>query len=266
MRWLLSLLLIPICYLFLLRGKKDPLDPFQGKYYAHRGLYDDRIPENSLAAFSLAFDRGYGIEFDVHLLKDGSLAILHDSALSRMTGKTGILEGLTKDDLPHCHLKGTDQCIPTFSQVLDLCGGRQPLIIELKTQGGNADALTEAVCQALRGYEGPFCLESFDPRCLLWLKRHRPELIRGQLSENFLKQEHPAMPWPLRFAASYHLETFLTRPHFIAHKFKDRKNLSVFLIRRLYGIQGITWTVDTEADFHTALQEGWIPIFERIRP
>ena len=183
-----------------------------------------------------------------------------------MTGKPGILENLNTRDLADCHLQGTEETIPLFSQVLSLCRGRQPLILELKSHGGNAEALTQAVCRQLEGYCGPFCLESFDPRCLLWLRRNRPELIRGQLAENFLQDRHSSVPWLLRFAASFHLESFLTRPDFIAHRFRDRKTLSNFLIRRLWGIRGITWTVDTPEDLQTAEKEGWIPIFERIRP
>jgi hypothetical protein len=41
--------------------------------YAHRGLYDNQngIPENSLKAFERAVNKGYGIELDVQLSKDG---------------------------------------------------------------------------------------------------------------------------------------------------------------------------------------------------
>lgn len=41
--------------------------PFAGRMFAHRGLFtqDQRVPENSLVAFSLAAEGGYGIELDV---------------------------------------------------------------------------------------------------------------------------------------------------------------------------------------------------------
>ena len=39
----------------------------------------------------------------------------------------------------------------------------------------------------LKKYKGAYCVESFDPRCILWLKKHRPLIIRGQLSENFFR-------------------------------------------------------------------------------
>ena len=40
-----------------------------------------------MAAFASAVEHGYGIELDIHLLKDGSLAVFHDSDLKRITGK-----------------------------------------------------------------------------------------------------------------------------------------------------------------------------------
>ena len=30
-----------------------------------------------------------------------------------------------------------------------------------------------------------YCVESFDPRPLRWLRRHRPSVLRGQLSQDF---------------------------------------------------------------------------------
>ena len=87
MKFFLFFLLIS--YLFMLKGRRGHpgLKNFQHRSFAHRGLYGADVPENSLAAFEKAFDAGFGIEFDLHLLKDGNIGILHDSDLRRMTGK-----------------------------------------------------------------------------------------------------------------------------------------------------------------------------------
>ena len=265
---IVCLLILITVYLFMLRGRRGHpgLDAFRGRSFAHRGLYDEKIPENSMAAFSAAFQKGYGIEFDLHLLKDGNIGILHDSDLSRMTGKQGVLEDLTTEDLKTCFLKGTGETIPTFSQVLNLCNGRVPLIIELKSFHGNGDRLCREAVRQLEGYEGPFCLESFDPRCVRWLKKNRPELIRGQLSENFIRHDAGHISLLLRALATWQLETFWTCPDFIAHRYGERRTLSNFLIRKLWKIQGVTWTVQSQKEFDQALKEGWIPIFEGFRP
>ena len=62
--------------------------------YAHRGLHDAARPENSMAAFRAALNQGYGVELDVHLLRDGNLAVIHDSLLKRTTGEEGRVEQL----------------------------------------------------------------------------------------------------------------------------------------------------------------------------
>ena len=75
--------------------------------YAHRGLHRKGLPENSLAAFRDALDHGYGVELDVHLMKDGNLAVVHDSKLGRMCGADAVIEDLTAEDLPKLKLDYT---------------------------------------------------------------------------------------------------------------------------------------------------------------
>ena len=74
--------------LLTLRGRTGHpgLEALRGWGYAHRGLHGDGVPENSMAAFKAALDHGYGIELDIHLLKDGNLAVIHDASLKRTAG------------------------------------------------------------------------------------------------------------------------------------------------------------------------------------
>ena len=263
-----TMLVLVILYLLALRGRTGHpgLQKLRGWNYAHRGLHGNGIPENSLAAFRAAVDRGYGAEFDVHLLADGGLAVIHDSKLLRTTGKEGRVEELTTGQLKDCFLEGTTETIPTFRQVLDTYSGRAPVIIELKPLGDNFAQLCEAACAEMEGFEGPWCMESFDPRVVHWLRRNRPDIIRGQLSENYLKMPQSKLPLVLKFVLTYHLENFLCRPDFIAYDFPTRKVLSNPICRRLWGLEAVTWTLRTPEDHETALKEGWIPIFENYRP
>ena len=264
---ILLILILMILHLLCLRGRKNQpgMETLRGWFYAHRGLHDDQKPENSLAAYKAALDKGYGIEFDVHLLKDGSLAVMHDSDLKRTTGREGFMEDLTAQDLENYHLGGTDQTIPTFQQVLDLFDGQAPLIIELKTRNGNADALTEAVCQVLKDYTGPYCVESFDPRCIRYLYKHYPQIIRGQLAENAVKR-NKSVSWPVRFLCTYYLENFLTRPDFIAYRFSDRENLCLRLCHKVYHVQEVNWTIRAKEEMEAAEQAGNLVIFECFDP
>ena len=116
--------------LLLLRGRSNHpgLEALRGWSYAHRGLHGEGRAENSMSAFRAALEGGYGIELDIHLLKDGNLAVIHDSQLKRTTGADGRVEDLTIEDLKHYHLEGTEDTIPTFREVLDLYAGRRALL------------------------------------------------------------------------------------------------------------------------------------------
>ena len=238
----------------------------RGWRYAHRGLHGNGIPENSMEAFRLALEGGYGIELDIHLMKDGNLAVIHDASLKRTAGADVLIEDLNTDDLAKYPLEGTEEIIPTFRQVLELYAGKAPLIIELKAERGNHAALTEAACKAMEGYDGPWCMESFDPRCVLWLKKNRPEVIRGQLTENFLGNPQSKLPWILKLVLSWQLENFLIRPDFVAYKFADRKNVSIWLCKHLWKLQCVGWTLKSQAEQAQADAEGWISIFEGYIP
>ena len=76
--------------------------------YAHRGYHDKpRVPENSMAAFRRAIENGYGAELDVHLMRDGHLAVIHDASLKRTAGAdvllldepTAALDPLAENDI-----------------------------------------------------------------------------------------------------------------------------------------------------------------------
>ena len=237
----------------------------KGWNYAHRGLHKPGVPENSMAAFRAALEKGYGIELDIHLLKDGNLAVIHDHSLLRTTGAEENVENLTTEDLQNYRLEGTEERIPTFREVLELFDGKAPMIVELKATNTNCGALVDTAMAQLKDYKGCYCIESFDPRCIYYLKKHYPDVIRGQLTENFLSVKGK-LPWILKFMLTHQLENFLLQPDFVAYSFPHRKTFGNFLVRKLWGVQGVTWTLRNPQDHETAVAEGWIPIFENYEP
>lgn len=256
-----------LLYLLSVRGRvgHPELEKLRGWKYAHRGLHGQGCPENSMAAFRNARDCGYGVELDVHLLADGHLAVIHDSLLQRMTGFDGRIEDLTLEQMKQLRLGGTDETIPELTQVLDLFDGRAPLIVELKAYGSNHSQLCQRVCRLLEGYHGTYCLESFDPRCVYWLKKHRPDLIRGQLTENYFKRDSK-LPAVLKFILSHLMLNFLVKPDFVAYRYPDCYTFSAWVARYLWKLQGVTWTLMSKKDFDRAVDEDWIPIFEGFTP
>jgi len=265
--FLVFLAVILLLLILALKGRRNApgLELLRNWAYAHRGLHGAGIPENSMAAFQKALESGYGIELDVHLMKDGNLAVIHDSSLKRTAGADVRIEELTAEDLPNYRLEGTDEQIPLFKNVLSLFEGNAPMIVELKT-ADNYAILCQTVCDMLDQYSGVFCLESFDPRCIIWLRKHRPELIRGQLAENYLANPKNKLPYILKWALSWNLGNFLSRPDFIAYKFADSNHFTVALCRKLWHIHGVTWTLRSKEEYDTAVSKGWTPIFESFQP
>ena len=233
--------------------------------YAHRGFHDKpQLPENSLPAFRRAVEHGFGAELDIHLTKDGKLVVFHDSDLMRCTGTEGILESKTLAELRQLRLEGTDERIPLFDEVLDIFENATPLIIELKSYGGNHEALAKAAVKRLDRYKGDYCIESFDPRAIADIRKLRPGIVRGQLATNFRADPGSAPKGTAGLLTDLVLNT-LSRPDFVAYDFKYR-NQPAFIKAVRSGIQGVAWTITTPKDLKAAEALHYIPIFERFDP
>jgi len=237
--------------------------------YAHRGLHHKPVvPENSMAAFRRAVEGGFGAELDVHLMRDGKLAVIHDSSLKRTAGADVVVEDLTAEELKQYRLEGTDETIPLLEEVLTLFQDRAPLVVELKSERGNYNELTAAAVALLDKYRVRYCIESFDPRCLVWLRENRPEIVRGQLSEQFLhhKKDGATLSRTAQFVLGNLLMNYKTEPDFIAYNFEDRDCLSVRLCRKLYRVQEVNWTIRTREQMAEAERAGNLVIFEQFVP
>lgn len=246
--------------------KKTKWQHLTGWDYAHRGLYDNEhgIPENSIAAFRRAVDKGYGIELDVHLTADNQLVVFHDDTLTRMCGMNKKISSFLYSDLMQLRLLGTEEGIPLFKDVLDLIDGKVPLIIELKVDGSNQNLLCPLVWQLLSRYKGDYCIESFHPFVLQWFKRHEPQVVRGQLSCNFFK-ENPHCDIVL-FLMSNLMTNFFTHPDFIAYKYLDLDNPAVIYNRKLFHIMTVVWTIPGKPTYDRFKNKVDAMIFEGFEP
>ena len=246
--------------------KKTKWQHLTGWDYAHRGLYDNEhgIPENSMAAFRRAVDKGYGIELDVHLTADNQLVVFHDDTLTRMCGMNKKISSFLYSDLMQLRLLGTEEGIPLFKDVLELIDGKVPLIIELKVDGSNQNLLCPLVWQLLSRYKGDYCIESFHPFVLQWFKRHEPQVVRGQLSCNFFK-ENPHCDIVL-FLMSNLMTNFFTHPDFIAYKYLDLDNPAVIYNRKLFHIMTVVWTIPGKPTYDRFKNKVDVMIFEGFEP
>ncbi|MBQ9136799.1 MAG: glycerophosphodiester phosphodiesterase [Lachnospiraceae bacterium] len=256
------LLIMPRMYK---RPDKKPF--FEGILYAHRGLHDNasEAPENSMAAFEKAIEAGYGIELDVQLTKDKIPVIFHDFTLQRVCGVEGKVAEYTYEELQQFSLCGSEQKIPKLADFLKLADGRVPLIIEYKLPAMQAEVCAVAD-KLLAEYKGVYCIESFNPLALLWYRRNRKEIMRGQLAMNFLKSDEKEYPPLLYFALGHLLFNFLTKPDFIAYNHGDYKGLSRRLCRYLYRCTAVAWTIRNEAELGERKQDFDLFIFDSFVP
>ena len=266
---ILLYLLLAGLYMLSMKPKRKPKDGgfygALGQYrYAHRGLHAiaSGIPENSLRSFRLAANNGYAAELDVHLSRDGRLVVMHDESLKRTTGANANIGAVTTQVLSQLNLEGTREKVPFLEEVLPLFEGKGPVLIELKSENGNYEDLTRKVCNLLKQYPNlKYMMESFDPRVLRWLKKHRPDIIRGQLSQNFLKNRN-GLKLPAAFAMTHLMVNFLGKPDFVAYKFEDRNDLGPALCRKLWKPKMFYWTIRSQEDLDLALAEDACGIFE----
>lgn len=256
----LTLILFGV-WLFCLFPSRRKFDFFEKhKYFAHRGLHDNaETPENSLPAFALAAEKGYGIELDVHLTSDGKLIVFHDDDTTRMCGVSALPEKLTFGELRELKLLNTEEKIPLFEEVLSLVGGRVPLIVELK--GVTFDpAVCIATAEALDKYKGEYCVESFNPFFVRWWKKNRPSVIRGQLACRMPKQKSFIKKIEYTALGNMAFNAF-SRPDFVAYDLHGRRRVA-FRLARALGAIPVAWTVKNAKELETA-RKGFVGyIFE----
>ena len=235
---------------------------FRCRFYAHRGLYDNRcgVPENSLPAFRAAVEHGYGTELDVQLTSDGQVVVFHDDGLDRMCGIQGSVADYTLEELRKMRLLGTAETIPLFTEVLSvLKNGPGPVIVELKSGARNRE-LCEKTRELLSDYPGVFCIESFNPMIVRWFCKNAPEIFRGQLSQSAGDWKKKFSRPVARFLAECRF-SFLNRPDFIAYKIGVRPDRILRMRQR--GVLLVAWTSrDAEKD----ARENDAVIFEHCLP
>ena len=246
-------------------SRQSQWEPFLGVYYAHRGLHDNETeaPENSLPAFKKAVKAGYGIELDVQLTKDRVPVVFHDFTLERACGKPGKVYDYTYEELQQFPLFQSEERIPKFEEVLKVVKGKVPLIVEIKMEWMDSTVCAYAD-KLLQEYKGTYCVESFNPLALLWYRRYHNDVLRGQLSDAFLKEGEyrGALYWLLQNL----LLNWATKPDFVAYNHKYADNLSRRLCRKLYWNMAAAWTIKSQQELEAAKGEFDVFIFDSFIP
>lgn len=254
-------------YLYLIRPRlqKPEGSPFMGCCFAHRGLHSAAlgVPENSLTAFARAADAGYGIELDVQLSSDGIPVVFHDATLSRMCAIDRRVKDLTFRELSALFLANTKERIPSFAEVLSVVNGRVPLLVEIKMDSLDLN-IPAKINELLSAYQGAYCIESFHPAALWWYRRHCPKVLRGQLSTHFNVENKTLSPF--QYLLGKMVLNIFSRPDFISYNWRFRRDLSLFLCRRMYRAYTAGWVIRSERELRLCQKQFDMYIFEGFLP
>ncbi|MFA5422119.1 MAG: glycerophosphodiester phosphodiesterase family protein [Bacilli bacterium] len=242
----------------------NDLSNFLDTPLAHRGLHDERFDENSLSAFKAAVDKGYGIELDVHLIKDGTLAVVHDNCLKRVADLDRLVSDMTIEELKATQLLISKEKIPTLDEVLKVVAGRVPLLIEMKVDGPFNPSLPKTIIKSLKDYPdtNKIAIESFNPYALRWLSKNYAKLYPyGQLISFGLENISKFALWMFKSLNIRHV----SKPSFLAFDINYLPNRKIRRLRKR-GHLVVSWTIDSEAKRLLAIRETSNYIFESIRP
>jgi glycerophosphoryl diester phosphodiesterase len=234
--------------------------------FAHRGGAALR-PENTIEAFDHGLSLGAdGLEFDVHLSRDGVVVIHHDDTLERTTGARGPVADFTADELarvdagywftpepaaqsPAYPFRGRGIGVPRLRTVLQRHRDAR-FIIELKTPDPELARRTIDEVRASDAVER-VVLGSFYGRALNVARAYEPRIPTGAAREETRWALYRSrVRWPLGRTRYREFQvpersgsTVIVTPQFVAHAHRA-------------GLPVRVWTVDAEPDMRRLLEWG----------
>lgn len=173
-----------------------PAGGFEPLIIAHRGASYD-APENTLAAFRLAWEQGAdGIEGDFYLTADRQIVCFHDKDTQRVAGVKHVIA-----ETPFATLRALDvgawkgpqfrgERMPTLAEVLTVVPSGKKIFIELKVGVEIVPGVMDAI-DASEVKDEQIVIISFDADAVAECERRRPG-IRTQWLTDFKQQEDGA--------------------------------------------------------------------------
>lgn len=245
-----------------------------GTPIAHRGLHDETAGaiENSISAAKAAIAKGYAIECDVQLTRDGEVVVFHDDTLERLTSAKGRVDSHDAGELARLSLRGTSDMVPTLREFLSAIDARAPLVMEIKSNFDGDLRLAKSVAEIAARYDGPLIIESFDPDPIAFLRAEGATLGVTHVPLGIVAQaRYEADEWPdLSNARRMELKSFShfsrTRPDFLSWNVSDLPHAIPLLCREGLKIPVTVWTVRSREQAEFALKWSDQIVFEGFAP
>lgn len=219
---------------------------FLARPVAHRGLHGAGVPENSMAAFRAAVERGHAIELDVQPARDSTPLVFHDDDLPRLTGKEGLISQVTLAEAKSLRLSGTDQTIPTLTEVLEMVAGRVPVLVEIKDQDGRLGPdmgdLPRSVARIVSSYKAPIAVMSFNPDAVALFRISAPATTVGLTTCAFDADDWPEVAESKRRSLGRIEDFDRVGASFISHDHLDLTNSAVTALASR-GVPVLCWTI-----------------------
>lgn len=230
---------------------------------AHRGLYNEKYPENSIGAFKNAVKHKYSIELDIQFTKDKKIVVFHDSNLYRMTKDERNIYDVDYEELKELRLLNSDENIPTIEDVLEVVDGKVGILIEIKNSKDIFD-LCEGLYSIVKRYNGKYSIQSFNPFVLVWYKNNANNVLRGQIA-GLTRYSYRNLSWCKKFALKNMILNFKTKPDYIAYSIRGIDKPRIAYLRNK-GIPIISWTIKNKEDMIYACKYSDNIIFEGFYP
>ncbi|SEC74402.1 glycerophosphodiester phosphodiesterase [Paenibacillus sp. GP183] len=179
----------------------------------HRGAKGE-APENTLASFQMALlQEAQGIELDVHLTKNGDIAVCHDETIDRTTDGSGFIHEMTTSEMKSFDAGSwfsssfQGQQIPLLGEVFDLVPDSIMINVEIKASYDGK--MEERLLDFLRERERleNVVISSFDHKCVRRVKQLEPDAKVGLLySTNLIDHAE--------YAKMVGVEIYSLHPHY----------------------------------------------------
>ena len=147
---------------------------------AHRGIWDDSVPQNTLKAFRLAWEAGATwVETDFHRTAAGQMVCIHvENELRRYTGCEKAIVDLTPEEVATLRLtppNGEGERIPLLDEVLATVPRHGTLQAEIKGYAPDYPELFDAAVCAAGLTEENIVVSSFKFDALLDFHKRLPK-------------------------------------------------------------------------------------------